>query len=373
MKKTLALLMALVMCLSLCACGEKKQTVEITMDNWMDFFEVRKEIEWEENDFGEAECLQVYHALFIRDEYAESINPDSIKLVFEYCEEGALKTFDVDWENKILTEGELAESSNTKVHTATYNTANGVSYYEQQPLLVHRFDTGTNMGLVGKDEYINKGLAEKDMADRFGYFFTNWQILRIEGTIEVKGELLDLPNTTQATNIIETPQPVVMETIIPETTVTPEPVYETIEITADNLWDYFEITEEVRYHEDDFGDLTGIRLDWHFKLKPEFTGKLQLENTDFAVELEHDFLECGVNLDWENRTYELMPQTSERLTFTVGIKNDYDGMIFSNGYGQWINGRDIKRNTTITNAIPTDTSSYTVLRIKGHITLLREG
>lgn len=54
MKKILVLLVAMIMCFGLCACGEKTTTVEITNDNWEEYFEIVIEDDIEENAQGEA-------------------------------------------------------------------------------------------------------------------------------------------------------------------------------------------------------------------------------------------------------------------------------------------------------------------------------
>ena len=41
MKKALSLLLALMLCLSLCACGEGSKDIELTLDNYKDYLEVR--------------------------------------------------------------------------------------------------------------------------------------------------------------------------------------------------------------------------------------------------------------------------------------------------------------------------------------------
>ena len=82
MKKWIALLLAAVLCLSLSACGEKtsleeemlmtpatieplakietkpvNETIEITMDNWQDYFEEYDEDVWELDAFQELDKL----------------------------------------------------------------------------------------------------------------------------------------------------------------------------------------------------------------------------------------------------------------------------------------------------------------------------
>lgn len=98
MKKWIALLLAAVLCLSLSACGEKtspeeemlmtpatidppakietkpvNETIEITMDNWQDYFEEYDEDVWELDAFQELDKLTNCAYLVLKDEYASRL------------------------------------------------------------------------------------------------------------------------------------------------------------------------------------------------------------------------------------------------------------------------------------------------------------
>ena len=72
MKKLLVLILALVMIMSLTACGG--ETIEITTDNWQDYLLVKQEIIVEDilNDFEEIETRYAKEVTFLclKDEYA---------------------------------------------------------------------------------------------------------------------------------------------------------------------------------------------------------------------------------------------------------------------------------------------------------------
>ena len=129
MKKTISLLLALVMCLSLAACGNaekpkqnetendytgvstnqtentdstdyqteytaptetepKVQVVEITMDNWQDYFEIKQCVEGDVNtnafDEFESVAYYIYTVFTLKEEYAEKIDTDESQLAIEY-------------------------------------------------------------------------------------------------------------------------------------------------------------------------------------------------------------------------------------------------------------------------------------------------
>ena len=119
MKKAISLLLALVMCLSLAACGNaekpkqnetendstgvspnqteytaptetepKVQVVEITMDNWQDYFEIKQCVEGDVNtnafDEFESVAYYIYTVFTLKEEYAEKIDTDESQLAIEY-------------------------------------------------------------------------------------------------------------------------------------------------------------------------------------------------------------------------------------------------------------------------------------------------
>ena len=52
MKKLLVLFLALIMIMSLTACGQSGEKVEITMDNWQEYLELTAEVGVEKDDNG---------------------------------------------------------------------------------------------------------------------------------------------------------------------------------------------------------------------------------------------------------------------------------------------------------------------------------
>lgn len=76
MKKRFALLLAAVMCLSLCACGggtQETETIEITTENWQDYFEVKLAATVYKNAFGEIDTCFAYHYVYLKREYRDKL------------------------------------------------------------------------------------------------------------------------------------------------------------------------------------------------------------------------------------------------------------------------------------------------------------
>ena len=129
MKKAISLLLALVMCLSLCACGggndtpatteapttttpattvpestapietePQYETVEITMDNWEDYFEFVFIEDWEINGFGESEGYSCEYRLKLQDEYASKINLQNLAITVEVAYKDVISYATFDFE-----------------------------------------------------------------------------------------------------------------------------------------------------------------------------------------------------------------------------------------------------------------------------------
>lgn len=78
-------------------------TVEITMDNWQDYFELREHVEIERNGFGEFESVNVWVALVNKD----GMYPDCFlsDVTFEYALTRKYVSMTVDLENETVTYG----------------------------------------------------------------------------------------------------------------------------------------------------------------------------------------------------------------------------------------------------------------------------
>ena len=176
MKKAMSLLLALVLCLSLCACGvDKKYTpllenldagnydgvkdaltelspefkadveklekyqslidlleaenyedalvdvenripvpecevIEITMDNWDEYFEIVPDHYWHENAFGEGDSLSCGFSLFLKDEYIAQFHlTGNSEIACTIAFDAREKTLDIHWKEKKFTEMPYAD------------------------------------------------------------------------------------------------------------------------------------------------------------------------------------------------------------------------------------------------------------------------
>jgi len=79
MKKKVFLLLTAFICISICACGGTKKEVEITMENWQEYFEIKpvlKDFDFEKNVFDEIVGLEIEYgdggtAFCLKEEYVD--------------------------------------------------------------------------------------------------------------------------------------------------------------------------------------------------------------------------------------------------------------------------------------------------------------
>ena len=102
----------------------KLVSVEITMDNWQDYFELREYTDFRENGFGEIDDAFTYWTLVSKDGYAVEIDHCDVTFEFTYYEEHVASR--IDTEAKTVIYGEVTGNwtSEPKVETM-----NGVGQY----------------------------------------------------------------------------------------------------------------------------------------------------------------------------------------------------------------------------------------------------
>ena len=218
MKKWIALLLAAVLCLSLAACGNGKtednsgtsqgqttdnslqdtdepsnaelteQTVEITLDNWQEYFEFRPVVYESKDSYNEITGMQVIYKFLPKEAIAENIvdvGEDDERIVFDvqYIDPYAC-VYSYDLNTQKLTIGEYTEDSSTysaddllpsEDWSGTYDSRYDAGYFPtdgyrviMEPLNVR--DTGT---------------IKDNIIEAYGYAFSSVEITRIKGTITI--------------------------------------------------------------------------------------------------------------------------------------------------------------------------------------------
>ena len=94
------------------------EVIDITMDNWNEYFEIVPDYYWRKNAFGEGEVLIIGFSLFLKDEYVARLPlTGNSKIACTVCFDAREKTLDVNWK-----ETTFAEVSYTKI-VAAYNSS----------------------------------------------------------------------------------------------------------------------------------------------------------------------------------------------------------------------------------------------------------
>ena len=255
MKKTISLLLALVMCLSLCACGVDEkyapllenldagnyegikdalielspefkadaeklakyqslidlleaenyedalvdvenripvpecEIIEITMDNWDEYFEIVPDHYWEENAFGEGEALCIGFSLFLKDEYVARlplVGNSSIACTVSF--DAREKTLDVMWKEKTFTEVPY-----TRVVTGMSSTGMDGGRWPEKPFeeaceITSELYTNTMVppDKNGVSNLFFVYIGHYDEYDLYNFYFgENFSMVRITGTLEL--------------------------------------------------------------------------------------------------------------------------------------------------------------------------------------------
>ena len=145
--------------------------VEITSDNWQQYFEVKESPLWEENAFGEAETLYVRYCLFLKDEYKDKVD--------ESKESAVAFAFEYDW---ILADIEI--NYETREYSYTGKVHDYSQDHEESTLAV---DTGVliyseDCGIIcscGEGYFTD----DNDVKIPNCYQFTNIEMTRVEGNL----------------------------------------------------------------------------------------------------------------------------------------------------------------------------------------------
>jgi len=220
MKKALSLLLALILCLSLCACGDQEKyqkydalidyieagdtenavnevlsligqngpeeteapevattTVEITMDNWQEYFELVLSALVGRNAFDEIDNAYSQWRISLKEEYRDSLTNANVAFGCRKSEYSKC-TFIYDLQTEIATMSAISQSDDIVMgdrdETCSFEYDNATSqdsFYVALPIYL------TSM---------SKLLVDGNKVTWKGYEFANIEITRVQGTITLK-------------------------------------------------------------------------------------------------------------------------------------------------------------------------------------------
>ena len=257
MKKTISLLLALVMCLSLCACGVDEkyapllenldagnyegikdalielspefkadaeklakyqslidlleaenyedalvdvenripvpecEIIEITMDNWDEYFEIVPDHYWIKNAFGEGRGLTIGFSLFLKDEYASRLSKtDNSTIACTVSFDAREKTLDVNWKETTFTEVDY-------IRVVTGASSSGIDGgrwpekpFEEACEITSKLNASIMVPWSEGDRFASNlfyyNVDHYDDVEFYNFYFgENFSMVRITGTLEL--------------------------------------------------------------------------------------------------------------------------------------------------------------------------------------------
>ncbi len=104
------------------------ETVEITMENWPEYFEFRlREGYWREDAFGESTEYSSSVIFTIKDEYIDIVNQDTIDIAFSYSYVNQYWYYEADFDSKTLTIRELVSEELLREHSIFEGVSSGIA------------------------------------------------------------------------------------------------------------------------------------------------------------------------------------------------------------------------------------------------------
>lgn len=128
------------------ACTE----VEINIDNWQEYLELKPIDIWDENDFGDTDTLRCVEALYVRPEFADKIVWDKTNLIIEFSIEHSFVECEIDFENKEWSIIETLDVTHVSLDTYTLDAASHTRYDEfiqNHVIGTHNWASGTDKNM----------------------------------------------------------------------------------------------------------------------------------------------------------------------------------------------------------------------------------
>lgn len=179
MKKLFVLLLAAILCLLLVACNGgavKTETIEITAENWQQYFEVKLAATVHKNDFDEVEMCFANHYVYVKQEYRDRLVEADVAFGWS-CDGYGLAVYTHDLDTGALTYGDVAEQD-APLGTNTEGTFS-YKYNADRQKYFAKINTDS-MGTVTDSTVVNRNTVTWK-----GYFWEQVVITRVQGSITI--------------------------------------------------------------------------------------------------------------------------------------------------------------------------------------------
>lgn len=103
------------------------EKVEITVDNFFDYFEIYEYVNWSKNSFDEVTSMSVSRAFTLKDEYYSRVPRIYNEVAIEYKYKTSNRNITVDWNNQTYSFGDITKTNDyeydhtTEMYHTTYN------------------------------------------------------------------------------------------------------------------------------------------------------------------------------------------------------------------------------------------------------------
>jgi hypothetical protein len=179
MKKTIALILSLMLCLPLCACGgggvQDTETVEITAGNWQDYFEIKLAATVHKDDFGEYENAFAGCYIYLKKEYRDRIVSAEVAFGWNLNEYGSC-LFTHDLETGAVSYSDYTPTSTGMSKEYDDGTCSFVYGEERQKIYVRIYN-----GSTATDSFSVDG----NTATWEGFVWEKVDITKVQGSITI--------------------------------------------------------------------------------------------------------------------------------------------------------------------------------------------
>lgn len=169
---------------------EETETIELTIDNWQDYFEIKEDYSYSYNAFDELVTMSKVYNFYLKDgmTFVEDSAPE-IAVEYEYDYDKGYTFTNVDWEKGTFDYSPLDDATKSEIGIESTHKSESTILYRawdnDTSAYISNFLEITTMCSINKD---NNG--ETTSAMGFGDIeitpkYENFTITRIKGTIEV--------------------------------------------------------------------------------------------------------------------------------------------------------------------------------------------
>ena len=168
------------------------EIIEITMENWEEYFEIVPDHYWITNAFGEGKGLTVGFSLFLKDVYASRLSQtDNSTIACTVSFDAREKTLDVNWNETTFTEAEYDIGAGGGMGLSPMDGGRDLDYpFEEACGVTSKLNAKTMVPPTNDDRFVsNLFCVNRDRREdrRFYnfYYSENIEMVRITGTLEL--------------------------------------------------------------------------------------------------------------------------------------------------------------------------------------------